>query len=139
MNTKYHFSSLSEVKDVANQFIKDWGDHKIVAFFGEMGVGKTTLIKDICAALGVMDVVNSPSFSLVNEYLTTTNKTVYHFDFYRIESQEEAIDMGCNEYFYSGNYCFIEWPEKIESLLPPETLRLSISLLEGELREVLIE
>lgn len=138
MEPKYHFSSLEEVKEVARKFVEDYSDYKVVAFFGEMGVGKTTLIKDICAQLGVKDVVNSPSFSIVNEYLTESDKTIYHFDFYRIENIQEALDMGCDDYFYSGNLCLIEWPENIEALLPAETLILKINLLEGELREVLI-
>ncbi len=138
MIAKFHFSSLPEVRQVAKEFVPLADNYKIIAFYGAMGVGKTTLIKDICAELGVTEVVNSPTFSLVNEYLTESGQTIYHFDFYRINDLSEAFDMGCDEYFYSGNLCLIEWPENIEPLLPPETLKITINLLEEERREVLI-
>ncbi|MDR0660314.1 MAG: tRNA (adenosine(37)-N6)-threonylcarbamoyltransferase complex ATPase subunit type 1 TsaE [Prevotellaceae bacterium] len=98
----------------------------VIAFYGKMGVGKTTLIKELCRKLGVTDVVNSPTFSLVNEYHTESEATIYHFDFYRINKLEEVYDFGYEEYFYSGNLCLIEWPELIETLLPDNTLRLQI-------------
>lgn len=99
----------------------------VVAFYGKMGAGKTTLIKELCKQLGVNDVVNSPTFSLVNEYHTQNGETIYHFDFYRINKLEEAYDFGYEEYFYSGNLCLIEWPELIEQLLPEDTLKLQIT------------
>ncbi len=96
-------------------------------FLGQMGAGKTTLIKAICGTLQVLDEVNSPTFSIVNEYLTATDETMYHFDFYRLENEEEAYNIGVEEYFYSGNVCMIEWPERIEGLLPDNFLRIDIS------------
>lgn len=138
MKDIFHFSSLDEVKKVAQEFIKIWGDHNVIAFYGQMGVGKTTLIKEICTFLGIDEIVTSPTFSIVNEYITHQGESVYHFDFYRVSNLEEAQDMGCSDYFYSGNRCFIEWPENIEPLLPPKTLKVHITLKEGELREVLI-
>jgi tRNA threonylcarbamoyladenosine biosynthesis protein TsaE len=93
-----------------------------------MGVGKTTLIKVLCKQLGVEESTNSPTFSIVNEYLSTSQKSIYHFDFYRIEKEEEVFDMGYEDYFYSGNFCFIEWPEKIPNLLPEEVVKVSIEL-----------
>lgn len=96
-------------------------------FMGQMGAGKTTLIKAICGTLQVLDEVNSPTFSIVNEYLTATDETLYHFDFYRLENEEEAYNIGVEEYFYSGNTCMIEWPERVEGLLPDKFLRIDIS------------
>ena len=98
----------------------------VVAFYGKMGAGKTTLIKELCRQLGVTSVVNSPTFSLVNEYHTKDGETIYHFDFYRINKLEEVYDFGYEEYFYSGNLCLIEWPELVEQLLPDDTLKLLI-------------
>jgi len=102
-----------------------------------MGAGKTTLIKAVCEALGVKDTISSPTFSIVNEYRAADGKKIYHFDFYRIKSENEAYDMGYEDYFYSGAYCFIEWPEKIASLLPPGAAQVTIAL-QGEIRRVLI-
>lgn len=96
-------------------------------FMGQMGAGKTTLIKAVCGTLQVLDVVNSPTFSIVNEYLTATGDTLYHFDFYRLENEEEAYNIGIEEYFYSGNTCMIEWPERVEGLLPENFLRIDIT------------
>ncbi len=97
-------------------------NHKVIAFEGDMGVGKTTFIKAICKNLGVDDVVNSPTFSIVNEYATPEGGAVYHFDFYRIKTPQEALDFGIYDYLDSGNWCFMEWAENIATLLPPETL-----------------
>jgi len=96
-------------------------------FIGEMGAGKTTLIRAICAELDVLDEVSSPTFSIVNEYLTAKDETLYHFDFYRLESEEEALDIGIEEYFYAGNICLMEWPERVEGLLPERFLRIDIT------------
>lgn len=96
-------------------------------FMGQMGAGKTTLIKAVCGRLQVLDEVNSPTFSIVNEYLTATDDTLYHFDFYRLECEEEAYNIGIEEYFYSGNTCMIEWPERVEGLLPETFLRIDIT------------
>jgi tRNA threonylcarbamoyladenosine biosynthesis protein TsaE len=111
------FFSLSELPEVAHKILSE-NPHKVILFHGAMGVGKTTLIKALAKELGVQDATSSPTFSLVNEYYTPTNGLVYHFDVYRIKSEEEALDMGIDEYLYSGNWCFIEWPEKIPNLIP---------------------
>ena len=109
--------SLDELDRVARKIIAQ-NPNKVILFNGEMGVGKTTLIKKLCSLLGVEGATSSPTFSLVNEYQTTENQIVYHFDCYRLKSEIEALDMGIDEYLYSGNWCFIEWSEKIETLLP---------------------
>jgi tRNA threonylcarbamoyladenosine biosynthesis protein TsaE len=124
----YKISSEEELVGVAKSLLNDFSDKKIILFYGEMGVGKTTLIKVLCKQLGVEEATNSPTFSIVNEYLTTSQKSIYHFDFYRIEKEEEVFDMGYEDYFYSGNFCFIEWPEKIPNLLPEEVVKVSIEL-----------
>ena len=104
------------------------GDKKIWLFEGEMGAGKTTIIKEFCKHLKIIDSVSSPTFSLVNVYEDNRGEEYYHFDFYRIENEMEAVDIGCDEYFYSGKYCFIEWSEKIPNLIPEQYLKISIKL-----------
>ncbi len=119
--------SIDKINDVAKEFLAKYRSHKLVAFYGDMGVGKTTFIKALCHAMDIEDDVNSPSFSIINEYHSAGDKTViYHFDFYRIKNIEEALDIGYEEYIYSGNYCFMEWPEKIEPLLPEDRLDVTI-------------
>jgi len=113
---KFDIDSLEELNSVTQQIIAELR-HKIVLFEGQMGTGKTTLIKEIISAMGSEDEASSPTFSIVNEYETKTGK-VFHFDFYRIKSEEEAMDFGVEEYLYSGDYCFIEWPERIQNLIP---------------------
>jgi tRNA threonylcarbamoyladenosine biosynthesis protein TsaE len=120
--------SIDQLAEVA-QKILDQNPNKVILFNGEMGVGKTTLIKQLCKRLGVNDATSSPTFSLVNEYQTDTNQTVYHFDFYRLNKETEALDMGVDDYLYSGNWCFIEWSEKIESLIPDQHTVITIELL----------
>lgn len=132
MNKNY---SLTELRTIAEEVLAT-ASHKILLFYGEMGVGKTTLIKELCNVLGVEDVASSPTFSLVNEYKTNTNETVYHFDFYRINDEEEAYDMGVEDYFYSNNWCLVEWPENVKNLLPLDTVSVSISLLENGQRNI---
>lgn len=132
MNKNY---SLTEIRTIAEEVLAT-ASHKILLFYGEMGVGKTTLIKELCNVLGVEDVASSPTFSLVNEYKTNTNETVYHFDFYRINDEEEAYDMGVEDYFYSNNWCLVEWPENVKNLLPLDTVSVSISLLENGQRNI---
>jgi|SRR6476660_9822014 tRNA threonylcarbamoyladenosine biosynthesis protein TsaE len=120
--------SIEQLPAVAQQIL-DKNPNKVILFNGEMGVGKTTLIKQLCKTLGVEDATSSPTFSLVNEYLTNSNQTVYHFDFYRLNKETEALDMGADDYFYSGNWCFIEWSEKIASLIPEQHTTITIELL----------
>ena len=125
---------LDSLPGAAAKMLKILDDKRVVAFFGNMGAGKTTFIKALCDQLEVTDATGSPSFGLINEYRSKGGATVYHFDFYRIREIEEAFDLGYEEYFFSGSYCFIEWPEKIESLLPEDTVRVKISVTENESR-----
>jgi tRNA threonylcarbamoyladenosine biosynthesis protein TsaE len=114
---------------VVRIILKEYEDYRVFAFYGELGSGKTTVIQEICRELEMQDVVNSPTFSVVNEYWSNDNKmVVYHFDFYRIRKLEEVFDFGYEEYFFSGNFCFIEWPELIESILPAETIPIHIEV-----------
>lgn len=119
---------LSDLDIAAKMFIKKMHEKKVFAFYGEMGAGKTTFIKAICKALGVTATVTSPTFSLVNEYEKSDGKPIYHFDFYRIKSIEEVYDFGYEDYFYSGNICFIEWPELIEAILPENVVKVQITI-----------
>ena len=114
--------------------VRSFSNKRIFAFYGTMGAGKTTIIKAICKNLKAMDLVSSPTFTLVNEYRTETDETLYHIDFYRIKKQEEVFDFGIEEYLDGNAYCFMEWPELIEEILPPETVRVRISVLENEQR-----
>ena len=116
---------LEHISEAAREFIQHIGEHRVFAFYGKMGAGKTTFIKAVCEQLGVDDVITSPTFAIVNEYSGKTQ--VYHFDFYRIKKLEEVYDMGYEDYFYSGALCFIEWPELIEDLLPDDAVRVSIA------------
>lgn len=118
--------SLDTIGDSALEFIKAMGDNTVFAFHGEMGAGKTTFIKAICEKLGVEDTINSPTFAIVNEYRSATGELIYHFDFYRIKDEKEAFDFGYEDYFFSGSLCFIEWPERIESLLPHDVVHVTI-------------
>ena len=118
---------VSELEFASTSLLELINDNNIICFYGEMGVGKTTFIKEICKKLGVEDVVSSPTFSIINEYLTENNESVYHFDFYRIEKEEEAFDIGYEEYFYRGNLCLIEWPEKISSIIPENIIKVQIT------------
>ena len=120
-------NDLEHIGEAAHQFIETIGDHRVFAFYGSMGAGKTTFIKAICEQLGVDDVITSPTFAIVNEYTTPSNSPIYHFDFYRIKRLEEVYDMGYEDYFYSGALCFIEWPELIEELLPDDAVRVTIT------------
>ncbi|MFB9109817.1 tRNA (adenosine(37)-N6)-threonylcarbamoyltransferase complex ATPase subunit type 1 TsaE [Flavobacterium gyeonganense] len=119
--------SLDQIQEVAKKIIAR-NPKKIILFNGEMGVGKTTLIKELCKTLGIKDATSSPTFSLVNEYYTSNNQIVYHFDFYRLNKETEALDMGVDDYLYSGNWCFIEWSEKIAGLIPEEHSIVNIQL-----------
>ena len=127
--------SLNEINKVANTIIAE-NPKKVILFNGEMGVGKTTLIKKMCKNLGVQEATSSPTFSLVNEYQIFNNQLVYHFDVYRLKSETEALDMGIDEYLYSGNWCFIEWSEKISNLIPEEHSIINIELLQNGNRKL---
>ena len=130
--------SLNEINEIAKQIIK-CNPQKIILFSGEMGAGKTTLIKSLCKELGVLGNISSPTFSLVNEYQNAVDQVVYHFDFYRIKNQNEALDMGVDEYFYSGHWCFIEWAENIKDLIPENYSTVSISVLSDGKRRVVLQ
>ena len=127
--------NLEQLNSVSEQIIKHTSPHKKFAFYGEMGVGKTTLIKALSLHLGVADMVSSPTFSIVNEYPINEGDKIYHFDFYRIEDEQEAFDIGYEEYFFSNAYCFIEWPEKITNLIEKDIVRIKMSL-EGTTRRI---
>jgi tRNA threonylcarbamoyladenosine biosynthesis protein TsaE len=117
---------LSGIRQAAKEFIAHIGDRKIFAFYGKMGAGKTTFISAVCEELGVSDVINSPTFAIVNEYLSGSGDPIYHFDFYRIKNIGEALDIGYYDYIDSDNLCFMEWPELIESILPDDTVKVTI-------------
>lgn len=126
-----HITSQSDLPTVARTILNNLGERNVVALYGVMGAGKTTLIREIVAQLGSDDTVTSPTFALVNQYSTTEGRHIYHFDFYRINRLEEAFDLGYEEYFYSGDLCLIEWPEKIEELLPENAMIVRIEV-DGE-------
>lgn len=126
--------SIDELNTIVEEIVKYAGDLKVWLFEGEMGAGKTTMIAEIGQHFKVMDNVNSPTFSIVNEYRNPLDEIFYHFDFYRIEDVNEALNIGVEEYFYSGHHCFIEWPSKIESLLPDTVLTIRITVDEQEKR-----
>jgi tRNA threonylcarbamoyladenosine biosynthesis protein TsaE len=116
----------SDLPAVAQKLLNEYPEARLFAFYGQMGAGKTTFIKALCGVMAVSDNVSSPTFSLINEYHAGNGERIFHFDFYRIKKIEEAFDVGYEDYFYSGGYCFIEWPELIEPLLPPETVKVQI-------------
>ena len=118
--------SLKETNKAAISFLKEFKEERIFAFYGKMGAGKTTFIKALCQTLGSKDNITSPTFAIINEYDTPDSGQIYHFDFYRIKNIEEAMDIGIDDYLNSGDYCFIEWPEKIEELLPEELIEINI-------------
>lgn len=132
MNQTY---TLAELEGVANDIIIN-AKSRVLLFYGAMGAGKTTLIKAIAKNLGVDDVTSSPTFSLINEYVTRTGEPIYHFDFYRIESEEEAYGFGAEEYLDSGNWCFIEWPEKVENLLPLDACIIRLDVKSNNKRTI---
>ena len=150
---KFKIQNTEGLPEAALQFVEAMGEKRVFAFYGKMGAGKTTFIKAICEALGVEDTVTSPTFAIVNEYMTPqpplggdnnskefplkgVRGSIFHFDFYRIKNLREAYDIGCEEYFYSGCPCFIEWPELIEELLPEDTVKVSIDVQEDGSRTV---
>jgi tRNA threonylcarbamoyladenosine biosynthesis protein TsaE len=128
--------SLDKINDTAKEFVSIMGEHKVFVFYGSMGAGKTTFITALCKELGVTDVISSPTFAIVNEYETVSGNSIYHFDFYRINKVEEAFDFGYEDYFYSGNLCFIEWPEKVAELIPDNAVKVFITEKEDGSREI---
>ena len=134
-----HITSQEELRDVAEAIVRDLGRRTVVAFRGEMGAGKTTLIREIAAVLGATDTVTSPTFAIVNQYKGANNRRIYHFDFYRIDDIREAYDFGYEEYFYSGDLCLVEWPEKIESLLPDDAMNVRIDVPDEDERVISID
>ena len=128
--------SLDSIQEAAKQFVSAIGTHRVFAFYGKMGAGKTTFIKAVCRELGVTDVITSPTFALINEYTDGKGNPIYHFDYYRIKKLEEVYDMGYEDYFYSGNLCLIEWPELIESLLPDDAVRVHLDVLPDGTRKL---
>jgi len=137
MRHSLSIKSLSEIDAVAGEFISAIGDRKIVAFYAPMGAGKTTFTNAICRQLGVEDdAVSSPTFSIVNEYRGADGESIFHFDFYRVERVAEALDIGFFDYIDSGCLCIMEWPENIEEILPEETLKVSIEVMDDGSRHV---
>ena len=129
-------NSLEELNQVAEELIKQFPNERVFAFYGKMGAGKTTFIQSICKTLGTDDNVTSPTFALINEYETEQMNSIFHFDFYRIKDIEEAFDLGYEDYIYSGDYCLIEWPEMIESLLPDNLVEGKIEANEDNSRMI---
>lgn len=129
-------STIKAIEKAAEDLIDKFPQQRIFAFYGKMGAGKTTFIQAICRQLGTRDNVTSPSFAIINEYKTDTGNSIYHFDFYRIKEMEEAYDLGYEDYFYSGNYCLIEWPEKVEPLLPEDFVAVNIVVEDNEVRKI---
>jgi len=128
-------ATLDELGEVARNILTVHSNHRIFCFLGEMGAGKTTLIKALCNCLGIQNIPSSPTFAIINEYWTPQNKPVYHFDFYRIERPEEAVAIGLYEYAESGNYCFMEWAEKIETILDEEHVKITIERIDDQTRK----
>ncbi len=126
MKQEITIQGIKDIDRAAEEFLRKIGDRKLVAFFAPMGAGKTTFTTAICRALGVTDPVGSPTFAIVNEYMRADGEPMYHFDFYRINKLSEAMDIGLEDYLYSGCLCIMEWPENIEELLPEDTLRVDI-------------
>ena len=139
MATTIHVDSLSDLPEAADAVIEALQGRSVVAFRGGMGAGKTTLIREIVARLGSGDTVTSPTFAIVNQYEGDGGQRICHFDFYRIDDIREAYDFGYEEYFYSGDLCLVEWPEKIEELLPPDVMTVSISVDSEDERTITID
>ena len=133
---QFTINDLSELETVAQTLLQTMSDKHIFAFYGSMGAGKTTFIKAICHVLGSEDSVTSPTITLVNEYVTDKGDSLYHFDFYRLNKVTEALDFGVEEYFDKDSYCFIEWPEIIEDLLPEDTVNVNITINEDKTRSI---
>lgn len=122
-------NNIKDLQEAAKMFLGYFSKPEVFAFYGEMGAGKTSFIQSVCKELNVLDTVTSPTFSLVNEYISSQHGTLYHFDFYRIQNIREVFDLGYEEYFFQDQYCFIEWPEKVESLLPGSTIKVYLEVM----------
>jgi tRNA threonylcarbamoyladenosine biosynthesis protein TsaE len=129
-------ASVKALSTAARHLIDEFPGRRVFAFYGKMGAGKTTFIQAVCQVLGTSDNVTSPTFAIINEYNTELGESIYHFDFYRIKDMEEAFDMGYEDYFFSGSWCLIEWPEKIEPLLPEGYVKVTISVEDDESRKI---
>lgn len=136
MKQEIIIKNTSDLDRAASEFLEKIGDNRLVAFFAPMGAGKTTFTTALCKVLGVTDPVCSPTFTIVNEYLTEEGESLFHFDFYRISKLSEAIEIGLDDYLYSGCLCIMEWPENIEELLPDETLRVNITVNPDQSRTI---
>ncbi len=138
--TTIHVNSLAELPEAAEKFVEQMGDETVYAFYGEMGAGKTTFINALCRRLGVEDdVANSPSFAIINEYRSDeTAELIYHFDLYRLENIDEALEIGVEDYFDSGALCLLEWPERIEDILPDDTVKVEIRVNDDHSRDIII-
>ena len=136
MEHTIQITSLNEIAQAAKQLKAAIGNHTVIAFHGEMGAGKTTFIKALCAEYGVTDNVASPTFAIINEYVTPEKHTIYHFDLYRLETLADLQNIGAEDYFYTGNLCLIEWPELANSLLPSDTLHVTISVMPDNTRQI---
>lgn len=141
MEKKIEIKGVADLERAAREFVKLMGDETVYAFYGEMGAGKTTFISALCRALGVdEDLANSPSFSIINEYRSdTTAELIYHFDLYRLENVDEALEIGVEDYFDSGALCLLEWPERIEPLLPDDTVKVNITVNDDDTRTLTIQ
>lgn len=128
--------NLSEIRNIAKKLLVKYSDYKVWLFYGQMGIGKTTLIKEICSVLGVANHVSSPTYSIINEYISVDNQVIYHFDFYRIKHETEALDIGVDEYFESKLLCLVEWPTLIPSLLPQNALYIKLENIDSQTRYI---
>ena len=135
---KFDINEQEELAEVSRYLLQQCQDFPLWIFKGEMGAGKTTLVKQICEDLEVIDIVNSPTFSIVNEYLTDDERSIYHFDFYRIKNEEEALDVGAVEYMESGELCLVEWPEKVSSLISEQHIEINIILAGDRQRKITV-
>ena len=134
--TKLQIQTLADINTVAKEFLNSTKDFTVFAFYGNMGVGKTTFIKALCSQLQVKDSVASPTFAIINEYHTSSQSKIFHFDLYRLKNLEELLQIGAEDYFYSGNICLIEWPEIAETILPLNYLPVYIIENESGIREI---
>lgn len=128
--------SLQNINEAALKVVEQLGNNKVIALHGEMGTGKTTFTNALCKALGVIDVVSSPTFSIINVYETKNDNTIYHLDLYRLKNEEEAINAGVEDCLYSGNICLVEWPDKLPTILPEETLHINFELIDDTKRRI---